>query len=423
MGRGDEEAEIRRGNSRVAWYALIVAFFFVLVSRGVIDTWMVFLLPIEQEFGVNRQLTAGVFSVYMLATGLSAPLSGLLLRRFGYRLNYCLGLGLIATANFIASRAQGMMELYLCIGILSSLGISAIGVVPASALIGHWFKHRMSVAMGAVYAGLGTGSLLLVPLAQWLIELQGWRATYILMASSVACMAVIALVLPWHILGGGSTELKITAGNGETRAVDGITLRQAIRSPEFIGLFISFGCTGLGMYIVVVQAVPFLIDGGVSPLKAATAYGLCGMLSVGGVIITGWLSDRFGLRPVALASFACTFSGILCLLGLSFGVSELLLACYVACFGIAQGARGPIVATMSNRLFPGSAAAAIYGVIYASSNIGAGGGAWLSGLLHDLTDSYRPALMLGAVIICGAAMPFMVVRSFRAPQPVQPVRE
>lgn len=420
MGRGDEAAETGRGNSRIAWYALSVAFFFVLVSRGVIDTWMVFLLPIEQEFNVNRQLTAGVFSTYMLATGLSAPLAGLMLRRFGYRLCYCLGLALIALANFIASRAHGMLELYLCIGILSSIGISAIGVVPASALIGRWFRHRMSVAMGAVYAGLGTGSLLLVPLAQWLIELQGWRATYILMASSVAVLALIALILPWRTLEGGNAEPIVAAGSGGAGSPpEGITLRQAIRCREFIGLFISFGCTGLGMYIVVVQAVPFLIDGGVSPLKAATAYGLCGMLSVGGVIITGWLSDRFGLRPVALASFACTFGGILCLLGLSFGVSEILLASYVACFGIAQGARGPIVATLSNRLFPGPSAAAIYGVIYASSNIGAGGGAWLSGLLHDMTGSYRPALLLAAVIIFSAAMPFAFVRAFRAPQPVQ----
>src|SRR3546814_12709500 len=90
----------------------------------------------------------------------------------------------------------------------------------------------------------------------------------------------------------------------------GLTLRQALRRPEFFALALSFGLTGFGMYMVIVQVVPFLVESGYAPLKAATAFGISGMLSVGGVILSGWLSDRFGLRPVVLISFGCTFIGI-----------------------------------------------------------------------------------------------------------------
>lgn len=407
-------------NSRLALLALITVFGFIFISRGIADSWMVFLLPVEQEFGATRQQTAGVYSTYMLTTGFSAPLAGLILRQFGARVNYALGVLLIGCAMFLAARAAAVIEFYMYVGILASMGISAIGIVPASALIGRWYRHRMSVAMGVAYSGLGTGSLLVVPLAQWWIEWQGWRSTYMTMGWCLAMLLAVTMALPWHRLAGaGPLRGQVTGGSAD-HAADGLTLRQALRRPEFFGLALSFTFTGFSMYMVIVQVVPFLVESGYAPLKAATAFGLSGMLSVGGVISTGWLSHRYGLRPIALLSFTCTFVGIFCLLGLSFYRLEWLLACYVGIFGIAQGARGPIVATLSNRLFTGSSAAAIYGVIYACSNIGAGIGAWGAGYLHDVSASYRPALLVAAAGIVVATLPFLLQHAFRSPVAIQP---
>jgi len=416
MTDGAGSTAVGQGNGRLALLALISAFGFIFISRGIADSWMVFLLPVEQDFNVTRQQTAGVYSTYMLSTGLSAPLAGLMLRRFGARVNYALGVLLIGCAMLLASRANAIAELYVYIGILASMGISAIGIVPASALIGRWYRHRMSVAMGVAYAGLGTGSLLIVPLAQWSIEWQGWRSTYTVMGLCLGGLLLLTVALPWHRLAGPAPQP--LSGGGET--ADGyLSLRQAVVQPEFLGLVVSFTFTGFSMYMVIVQVVPFLVESGYAPLKAATAFGLAGMLSVGGVLSTGWLSHRYGLRPIALLSFACTFFGILCLLALSHYRAEWVLACFVGIFGIAQGARGPIVATLSNRLFPGPAAAAIYGVVFASSNIGAGIGAWCSGYLHDASDSYRPALLVAATGIVVAALPFMLQRTFRSPTAVR----
>lgn len=416
---GAPRLSAEEGEGRFAFFALAVAFGFVFISRGVADTWMVFLLPIEQEFGATRQQTAGVYSTYMLASGLSAPLAGWLLRRFGGRVCYFTGVALIALAMLGGARADGIVALYLCVGILASMGIAAIGIVPASAVIGRWFRRRMSVAMGAAYAGLGTGSLLVVPLAQWWIEWQGWRNTYTALGLTVGMLALLTLLLPWRRLQPALPTIR--ASHGATGdAEQGLSLREALRRPEFFGLVATFGFTGFSMYVVIVQVVPLLVESGYAPLTAATAFGVSGMLSVGGVILSGWLSDRFGLRPIALLSFGCTFLGILCLLALSYAVSEWLLVAYVAIFGIAQGARGPIIATMSNRLFTGPAAAAIYGVIYAMSNVGAGFGAWLSGYLHDLSGNYQIALIVAAVGILCAALPFLLQPVFRSPTPIRP---
>lgn len=414
--REGESGVTGQDNRRLALLALIAAFGFIFISRGIADSWMVFLLPVEQDFGGTRQQTAGVYSTYMLTTGVSAPLAGLILRQFGARVNYALGVLLIGCALFLAARSTAMVEFYLYIGILASMGISAIGIVPASALIGRWYRHRMSVAMGVAYSGLGTGSLVVVPLAQWWIEWQGWRSTYMAMGWCVAVLLAVTIALPWQRLAGATPRAGQWPGGSTDPAGGGLTLRQALRRPEFFALALSFTFTGFSMYMVIVQVVPFLVESGYAPLKAATAFGLAGMLSVGGVIS----SHRFGLRPIALLSFACTFTGILCLLSLSYLRFEWLLACFVGIFGIAQGARGPIVATLSNRLFTGASAAAIYGVIYACSNIGAGIGAWGAGYLHDASASYRPALLVAAAGIVVAALPFLLQHAFRAPVAIQP---
>lgn len=383
---------------------------------------MVFLLPIEQEFGATRQQTVGVYSAYMLTTGLSAPLAGLVLSQVGARVNYALGVLLIGGAMFLAAKSAGIFEFYLYVGIFASMGISALGIVPASALISRWYPHRMSVAMGVAYSGLGMGSLLVVPLAQWSIEWQGWRSTYMTMAWCLAVLLALTTALPWHRLADAGPPRGQAASGRADLPDDGLTLRRALKRPEFLGLALSFTFTGFSVYMVIVQVVPFLVESGYAPLKAATAFGLSGMLSVGGVIFTGWLSHRYGPRPIALLSFACTFVGILSLLSLNYYRMEWLLAWYVGIFGIAQGARGPIVATLSNTLFAGSSAAAIYGVIYACSNIGAGIGAWGAGYLHSVTVSYRPALLVAAAGIVVASLPFLLQHALRAPIPIQAAR-
>lgn len=253
-------------------------------------------------------------------------------------------------------------------------------------------------AFGFIFISRGIAdSWMVVPLAQWWIDWQGWRSAY---SCCVASLLAVTIALPWQRLAGATPLAGQPSGGSADPAGDGLTLRQALRRPEFFELALSFTFTGFSMYMVIVQVVPSLVESGYAPLKAATAFGLAGMLSVGGVISTGLLSHRFGLRPIALLSFACTFVGI---------------------FGITQGACGPIVATLSNQLFTGTSAAAIYGVIHACSNIGAGIGTWGAGYLHDVSASYRPALLVTAAGIVVAALPFLLQHAFCAPAAIQPV--
>ena len=147
-------------------------------------------------------------------------------------------------------------------------------------------------------------------------------------------------------------------------------MRAALRDRTFWRLVQVMFFTAVGMYLIIVQSVAYLVDVGYTALQAATAFGAAGALSVVGVSSSGWLADRFGHRRAATVSFIGTFLGISLLLAMSFGASPAMLVAYVLLFGICQGARGPLAAGLSARLFSGPGQATIYGVIFACMSVG-----------------------------------------------------
>lgn len=382
---------------------LVLCFAFNFIGRGVGDTYMVFLLPLEKEFGWHRSQMTSVYSALMVVSGLAAPLGGMVFERWGPRVLYAGGLALLGSGCFLASKVTALWQFYACISLLGGLGIAAIGMVPAAALISRWFERRMSTAIGIAYAGFGCGSLLIVPLAQTLIDADGWRHAYQVIGATLLVLLPVSLAVPWTTIRAGLPSLvvprqRVHAGAGPVRA--------ALGQRTFWRLVQVMFFTAVGMYLIIVQSVAYLVDVGYTPLQSATAFGAAGALSVLGVSSSGWLADRFGHRRAATVSFVGTFLGISLLLAMSFGASLWLLVAYVLLFGICQGARGPLAAGLSARLFSGPGQATIYGVIFACMSVGSGIGALLAGALHDLTGGYRAGFVLSMVCVLLAALPF-----------------
>ena len=63
-----------------------------LLSRGIGESYAVFLLPLAREFGAERGALTGVYSTYMLFAGIMSPLAGIAFDRLGPRFCYCVGL-------------------------------------------------------------------------------------------------------------------------------------------------------------------------------------------------------------------------------------------------------------------------------------------------------------------------------------------
>ncbi len=386
-----------------------------MFGRGLGDTYAVFLVPLERELGWSRSELTGVYSIYLLVNGFTAPLVGLAFDRLGPRWVYGIGMGCLGAAFLLAARLQSLWQFYLFVGAMVGIAVSLNGMVPASALLSRWYRERLSSAIGIAYSATGVGTLLFVPLAQYLIAAHGWRGAYQALGVAVLVLAPVAmLAIPWARFTGGRTYAQPERRPASKEAPrEGWTLRAALRSPVFWGLAQVFFCTAAGMFSIMVQLVAFFIDAGFSPLVAAGAFGVIGMLSAASIMGSGFLSDRFGYRQTASASFVGTASGMVILLLITASPSLLLLVLFVPVFGLCMGVRGPIVSSVGARYFAGPNVATIYGVIYATNALGAAMGSWLGGLLHDFTGGYAAGLVMALAFIACAAAPFWTVPALR----------
>jgi MFS family permease len=380
-----------------------------MFGRGLGDTYAVFLLPLERDLGWSRSELTSVYSIYLLVNGFTAPFVGLLFDRLGPRWVYGAGMASLGAAMLLASGLTQLWQFYLFIGALVGVGVSLNGMVPASALLARWYPERLSTAIGIAYSAFGVGTVLFVPLVQYLVGEYGWRASYrILGWILLALTPLVIALIPWNRFAAGAPR-----HGSAPKAGEGWTLRAALRSPVFWGLVQVFFFTAAGMFSIVVQLIAFFVDAGFSPLAAATAFGIVGLLSAGSVMGSGIAADRFGYRQTVTASFAGTLSGMLVLIAITFSPSWFLLVLFVPLFGLCMGVRGPIISSVSARYFAGPRVATIYGIVYASNAVGAAFGAYLGGLLHDVTGGYRAGLAMALVFISLAALPFWTVRLLR----------
>lgn len=380
-----------------------------MLGRGLGDTYAVFVLPLEREFGWTRSEVTGVFSIYLLVNGLTAPLVGLAFDRLGPRWVYSAGLACLGGAFLLAAGLSSLWQFYLLVGVTVGLGVSFNGMVPASALLSRWYRSRLAVALGVAYSAVGAGTLVFVPLAQYLVTHHDWRLAYRVFGVALLALLPLALLLPWRRFAAGHPALQAARAKGE----GGWTLGKAMRTRIYWGLAQVFLFTAMAMFSVIVQLVAFFIEAGFSPITAATAFGIVGLLSAASIMGSGFLAERFGYRQVVTLSFAGTASGMALLIAMTVSPAAALLALFVPVFGLCMGVRGPIVSSICARHFAGANVATIYGTIYACNAFGAAFGAWAGGLLHDLTGGYQAGLVMALVFVGFAVAPFWTVKQLR----------
>lgn len=391
---------------------LATVFALNLLGRGSGETYAVFLLPLEREFGWARSQLTSVYSAYLLVGGFMAPMVGLVFDRLGPRIVYTAGLLCLSAAFFLASSLGNLWQFYVFIGGMIGVGVGLLGMVPASALLTRWYRARIATAIGIAFSAGGMGGLLFVPSVQALLGAFEWRTVYRILGGLMLVAAPLAaLAVPWKTFVLGDAEYR--GRDKASAAAEGWTVRAAMGTRLYWALVQVFFFTAAAMFTVLVQAVVYFIDIGFSPIVAATAYGVTGLFSVVSVSGSGFTSDRFGYRQTVTASFAGTAAGVLLLLAMSYAPSMPLLIAFVLVFGLCMGVRGPIVSSIATRRFAGPRVATIYGTIYATNAVGAAFGSLMGGVLHDLTGGYRAGFLFSLGAIALAAVPFWAVRVLR----------
>jgi MFS transporter, OFA family, oxalate/formate antiporter len=409
------------------WLVVAACFGILLLAYGIQFSYGVFLPAMAAETGWDRTSLSLAFSIYVFVYSILGAASGWCTDRFGPRLVIGAGALLLGGGLLLTSRVDALWQLYISLGLIAALGMSAI-YVPCNATVVRWFVWRRGLALGIASSGHGFGNLLIPPLAAVLMAGYGWRATYALLALAGGLLILVcALVMVRDPERLGQYADGIAPAGTPQRTPPEHAARSAQPSREIVWTLASarrtaalwlvvavFTMTFLVIFLPMVHLVPFALDLGMTPVRASLAVGMIGAGSLVGRLLSGAVSDRLGRQPtlgVALSLQALTFMGFWASTDAGLLFPSALL------FGLATGGTSTLLPAIVGDFFGRLSVGAIFGFVWAIAASAAAFGPLIAGYMYDRTGSYADAFALSAALNVVAACLVLFLR-----KPAPPAR-
>jgi OFA family oxalate/formate antiporter-like MFS transporter len=377
------------------WFVVAAAFTVTFVGFGSAYTFSVFVEPLQNEFAASRGSVSVVFSLAgFLYFGLGV-MSGPLADRWGPRLPAVIGMILIGLGLVLASAARSLTEVYAAYGLGVGLGVG-FSYVPALGAVQRWFVRRRGFASGIAVSGIGVGTLVMPPLASFLIETLGWRGAYLALGGLAAVvgagMAVMIESDP-RARGLGPDGDPLRAGARSVLPA-GASVGEAIRSRRFVGLYAACLLCSFGVFVPFVHLAPYALDHGVAQSSAILLLAVIGVGSTAGRFFLGGLADRVGRRLSLLA----TFVGMALAMVVWASSTEFWpLAAFAFAYGVFYGGWVALLPALAMDYFGGRSVSGIIGILYTSVAFGTLIGPSAAGFGFDLSHSYTLPILAGAV--------------------------
>lgn len=357
----------------------------------------VFFKPVLHEFGWTKAMTSGAFSLASLMNGLLAIAMGGLTDKYGPRIvmTVC---GLFLGSGFVLmSQVNDVFHLYLFYGIFVGAGMSG-SFIPLTSTAARWFLKRRGLMTGIVAAGSGLGTLIGPPVASRLVPIYGWRISYAILGGITLLIVVLSAQLirrdPKQIgqVPYGENE---PGKEGLNLKVEGLSVKEAVRAPQFWVFFTTGFCYGYCVFAIMVHVTPHAIESGLPAIRSANILATIGGFSVLGKLLVGRAGDIIGNRRTLLLGFILMSIALMCLAPAR---TAWMIFLTTGIFGFAFGSIAVSHSPLLAELFGLKSLGLIFGVFGISVGCGGAVGPLLTGYLFDVTNSYQTGFLLCAVI-------------------------
>ncbi|MEH3101584.1 MFS transporter [Sphingomonas adhaesiva] len=401
-------AEWRRG-----WPLVLGALIGIGAGPGLFQNLSSLFTPgMMAEFGWTRGQIATAAGVGLIGA-VGSPFLGRAADRLGIRpvIILCMTLLGVAYAGFAMMR--GEIWQYQLLVLLLALGVPGTSSIVYGKPLAACFRAHRGLALGIATSGLSITTVLLPPLAAWVIAGWGWRGGFVALAIVTTLIAMpLALIA---IRGAATAPTRPDAGAAAAQApVEGPTAAETRRDARFWRLGASAFCINLATAGLVTQLVPFGLERGLSAGQAALLLAAFGAAQVVARIAIGALIDRWSPQGIAAVVALLSALGFALLEVRAPGFALLVVLVFFA--GMMNGAENDLLPFFTVRLFGLRAYGEIYGWLVLMALAGTATGIVGFGRLYDATGSYDVALGIASGALTLTALLYLSLRERPLPR-------
>lgn len=389
-----------KGKIFYGWWVAIALFFVGMFGPMGRYTLTAFFPFISQEFGWTKASIGLAQSLHLIVYSIFALFVGFMIDRIGSRKVIFSGGAIILIALLLMSTINSQWQLYLYFSFIMAFGVGMAHVVANQATARKWFISRAGVVIGLIGAGFGLGNAVLQPLLTNLSSSLGWQTTSVICAISfgVIIMSLAVLVIR------NTPESMGLKPDGDTNRetvkaepIKDVSLdyRQAIKTPQFWLLFISYTALGIPIQGILSHLVMWGVDLGSSKAAAGIFMTALTLPSIPAKVFGGWLADRWGKKQILI------LCNILSILALLWGWLSVRNTSHLYAFAIVYGlVYGPTMVLYSpylGDLFGRRYVATLIGILTMGHTFLGGFGPYIWGKISDVSGSYNAACLLSAI--------------------------
>lgn len=369
----------------------------------------VYLNAVVLANGWTAALVSGAVSLFYAVSALLLIPVGSGIRHFGPRPVVGLG-GLALAAGVIGvGRATEPWHAYLAF-LAMGIGWAGLSTTAVATALAPWFDRHQGRAVSTASLGASLGGMLGPPILLSAIPAMGFPNT-----TTIAGLFALAVLLPLAglVLRHRPEEIGLFPDGmpprhaGTTIHATDWSRRVALRTPALRSVMIAFGI-GMAVQIGFLTHQIALLDSSISTSAVSMTVSATAGAALVGRLTLARFADRIDARRTTagvLMLAACSLAAM----G-SFSVPEVLVGASIV-LGLTIGNVTTLSPIIVRREFGVQAFGTVFGVASCCIQLVAATGPSLFGLLRDGLGSYRPALLLAAVLDVAAAV--SIVRTGR----------
>ncbi len=385
-----------------AWVILAILAIAQIVGQSISMAAGIMVAPLNDPdggFGWNIGLIGAALATYYLFGAVASPITGMLGDRYGARpMMFACGI-LYAASMILVGTVTHLWQFFLYFGVLLSV-TQSLAMVPLLASVNGWFKQRLGLATGLLWASGGIGAAAVAPGIANLLNAVGWQATFTYIGLAGGGLVVLLTVFyRSNPADEGATAFGARVDSppeiSRSKEIERLRLKvfnKAMRRtrafwnlPTIHGL----GCAGHG--IVLIYSIPLAIEQGVSLSAASYILALISVFSILGRFVAPILAEGMGAKPVMMTAL---FIQGLTVLVLFWAQDTWAFYLFAALFGLGFGGEMSAYLVVNRQYFGAGPLATLYGFEMMGALSGHAIATILGGLAIYVTGSFNPALVL-----------------------------